>query len=252
MNLLIVDDNVPMVRGLKKSVDWEKLSVRHVYEAFSIAQARKILEEETIDLLLCDIEMPSGSGLDLLEWVNEQKICCVSVILSSFADFHYAKKAISLGVSEYLLKPVENEELERAVIKAKKMLPVKKVQRESEKKPLRTTSEAIEKMKQYIEEHLTGEISRKELADFAGFNQEYLSTLFKKETGDTLSEYIQKRRLSVAQRLLTQTNLPISLISQNCGYDTLSYFSSVFRQKFGVSPREYRKQYLQDIGKTTR
>ena len=87
MNLLIVDDNVPMVRGLKKSVDWEKLSVRHVYEAFSIAQARKILEEETIDLLLCDIEMPSGSGLDLLEWVNEQKICCVSVILSSFADF---------------------------------------------------------------------------------------------------------------------------------------------------------------------
>lgn len=104
----------------------------------------------------------------MLEWVNEQKICCVSVILSSFADFHYAKKAISLGVSEYLLKPVENEELERAVIKAKKMLPVKKVQRESEKKPLRTTSEAIEKMKQYIEEHLTGEISRKELADFAG------------------------------------------------------------------------------------
>ena len=250
MNLLIVDDNVPMVRGIEKSINWEKIFVRRTFVSFSMAQAMEFLKKESIHLLLCDIEMPNGSGLDLIEWINEQKICCVPIILSSFADFHYAKKAISLGVSEYLLKPVENAELERAILKAEELFPVKKAQ--MEQKPVKVNSEAIEKTKQYIEEHLSEEISRKELAEFAGFNQEYLSTLFKKETGDTLSEYIQKKRLSVAQRLLTQTNLPISLISQNCGYETLSYFSSAFRQKVGVSPREYRKRHQQDIGKTAR
>ncbi|MCI7813191.1 MAG: response regulator [Lachnospiraceae bacterium] len=240
MNILIVDDNVPVVNGIKKALKWEKLSIEHTFQAFSMEQAQEVLQRETIDLLVSDIEMPGGSGLDLIEWINREEICCVAVILSSFADFQYAKKAISLGVAEYLLKPVESEELEHAILKAEKLVPAKREQIERQK--IQTTSDAIQKMKQYIDEHLSQEISRKELADFAGFNQEYLSTLFKKETGDTLGEYIQKKRLSMAEKLLAQTNLPISLISQNCGYETLSYFSTVFRQKMGISPREYRKQ----------
>lgn len=246
MNVLIVDDNVPVVHGIEKAIDWQKAVVQNVFKAFSMKQAMELLEREDIDLLISDIEMPGGSGLDLIAWVNEQKICCISIILSSFPDFHYAKKAISLGVSEYLLKPVENEELESAVIKAAGCLAEKRKQTAKEEIPAPGNSEAIERIKQYIEEHLSQEISRKDLADWAGFNQEYLSTLFKKETGDTLSEYIQKRRLGVAKKLLRQTNLPISLISQNCGYETLSYFSSVFRQRMGISPREYRKHCAQE------
>lgn len=245
MNLLIVDDNVPVVNGITKAMNWKALSIEQVFHAFSMAQAMEVLKEKQIDLLVSDIEMPNGSGLDLIEWINEQKMSCISIILSSFADFHYAKKAISLGVAEYLLKPVENEELERAILKVAKLVPARREQMTHEKKIVKGNSEAIERMKQYIEEHLAQEISRKELAQLVGFNQEYLSTLFKKETGDTLSEYIQKKRLCVAEKLLTQTNLPISLISQNCGYETLSYFSSVFRQKVGISPREYRKQHVQ-------
>ena len=234
MNLLIVDDNVPVVNGIEKIIDRQEFSIDFIFKAFSMNKAMEILEREKIDLLISDIEMPGGSGLDLIEWVNEQKICCISIVLSSFADFHYAKKAISLGVSEYLLKPVENE--------------VKQQEMEQEKNAGQTNSDMIERIKLYVEEHLSREITRKEIAEFAGFNQEYLSTLFKKETGDTLSEYIQKKRLSVAKKLLRQTNLPISLISQDCGYETLSYFSNVFRQKVGLSPREYRKQCVQKKG----
>lgn len=136
----------------------------------------------------------------------------------------------------------------RAIKKAQQKLPVKQQEMEQEKNAGQTNSDMIERIKLYVEEHLSREITRKEIAEFAGFNQEYLSTLFKKETGDTLSEYIQKKRLSVAKKLLRQTNLPISLISQDCGYETLSYFSNVFRQKVGLSPREYRKQCVQKKG----
>lgn len=62
MNLLIVDDNVPMVRGLKKSVVGKNFLSAMYMKLFRSHRQRKILEEETIDLLLCDIEMPSGSG----------------------------------------------------------------------------------------------------------------------------------------------------------------------------------------------
>jgi len=252
VNLLIVDDNVPVVHGIEKIIDKQEFSIDFVFKAFSINKAIEILKKEKIELLISDIEMPDGSGLDLIEWVNEQKICCISIILSSFADFDYAKKAISLGVSEYLLKPVENEELMRAIKKAQQQLSAREIEMKQEKSTGQLNSDTIERMKQYIEEHLSQEITRKELAEFAGFNQEYLSTLFKKETGDTLSEYIQKKRLSVAKKLLKQTNLPISLISQECGYETLSYFSNVFRQKVGMSPREYRKQCVQKSGNTAK
>lgn len=133
MNLLIVDDNVPVVNGIEKIIDRQEFSIDFIFKAFSMNKAMEILEREKIDLLISDIEMPGGSGLDLIEWVNEQKICCISIVLSSFADFHYAKKAISLGVSEYLLKPVENEELMRAIKKAQQKLPVKQQEMEQEK-----------------------------------------------------------------------------------------------------------------------
>ena len=76
MNLLIVDDNVPVVNGIEKIIDRQEFSIDFIFKAFSMNKAMEILEREKIDLLISDIEMPGGSGLDLIEWVNEQKICC--------------------------------------------------------------------------------------------------------------------------------------------------------------------------------
>ena len=79
------------------------------------------------------------------------------------------------------------------------------------------------------------------MAAHMGFSPEYLSTLFKKETGNTFSEFIKNERISFAKRLLKQTNLPISMISENVGFDSLAYFSSVFKSVMGCTPREYRQ-----------
>jgi two-component system response regulator YesN len=100
----------------------------------------------------------------------------------------------------------------------------------------------IERAKNYIYEHISQDISRDDLAGYLGFNPSYLSLLFKKETGNTLSDYIKTERIAFAKRLLRQTNLPIGVISENVGYDSLSYFSSVFHQLAGCTPRQYRNK----------
>lgn len=197
-----------------------------------------MFSEKPVDILISDIEMPGGSGLDLIAWIRDKGLNCVSLILSSFPDFIYAQRAISLSVAEYLLKPIDSEILYQSIRKA---IQVRKGREEKKPETVAAVSDMVQKIQAYIGEHLTEEISRKEIADRIGFNPEYLSTVFNKEMKCSLSEYIQRERLSMAKKLLCQTNLSISLIAQNCGFETLSYFSSVFRQKEGMSPREYRK-----------
>lgn len=118
MQLLIVDDEIHAVRGIKAGVEWDKLGFVHVYEAFNIRQAKDILASQPIEVMICDIEMPEGDGFQLLTWVKEHFPEMESLFLTCHADFAYAQKAIQLGSMDYMLKPVRFNELEHAVRKA--------------------------------------------------------------------------------------------------------------------------------------
>ena len=113
ISILIVDDDKLVVEKLVEGVNWKQLGIRTVLTACNIRQAKEILEEVAVDILLSDIEMPQGSGLELLEWVREIPVECI--FLSSYAYFAYAQKAINLKSREYMLKPVSNRELEEAL-----------------------------------------------------------------------------------------------------------------------------------------
>ena len=67
---MIVDDEVVVVRALRRRVEWEKFGIGQVYEANSMKQAIEIFKQNEINVLLCDIEMPEGTGLELFEWVK--------------------------------------------------------------------------------------------------------------------------------------------------------------------------------------
>lgn len=82
-------------------------------------EAQEILEQNgQIAIMVCDIEMPNGSGLDLLKWVNGNYPHIVNIFLTCHADFRYAQEAVSLGSFEYLLKPVPFDELTKVIDKA--------------------------------------------------------------------------------------------------------------------------------------
>jgi two-component system response regulator YesN len=117
-SVLIVDDEVHAVKAIESAIDWSKLQISEVYTAYNIRQAKDIFDKQSVDLMLCDIEMPQGSGLELLEWVREHYPKTESVFLTCHADFHFAKQAMKLGSLDYILKPIPYAELEKVIASA--------------------------------------------------------------------------------------------------------------------------------------
>lgn len=110
-NILIVDDDQLVVEKLVHGIGWEGIGIDTVFTAKNIRQAKQILGKVYVDILLSDIEMPQGSGLELLEWVRSEGIPCECIFLSSYAYFGYAQKAVNLGAANYILKPALNKEI---------------------------------------------------------------------------------------------------------------------------------------------
>lgn len=118
MNALIVDDDYFVVTALEKKIDWASLGIETVYTAHNVAQAREILKQHDVRVLISDIEMPQGSGLELLAWIREENYDLQAIFLTNYADFNYAQKAIELRSFEYFLKPIQFDKLMLIIRKA--------------------------------------------------------------------------------------------------------------------------------------
>ncbi len=91
MNILLVDDDRFIIKALQETIHWEALGIEQVYTASSLSQAQAIIQSHPIALMISDIEMPQGSGLDLLAWVRSEKYDIQTIFLTNYADFNYAQ-----------------------------------------------------------------------------------------------------------------------------------------------------------------
>ena len=123
MTVLVVDDQINVVNGIVSGVDWASAGVSKVLHAYNATMARDILENQPVDILLSDIEMPVEDGLSLLRWIRNKELPVECIFLTAHADFIYAAEALKLGSFDYLLQPARYEEICGAVRRA-----VKKVQ----------------------------------------------------------------------------------------------------------------------------
>ncbi|MFK4996894.1 response regulator [Bacillus sp. N9] len=121
-HVLIVDDEIHAIRGVEAGVQWEKLHISTVHTANNLKQAQKVFQNHRVDLLISDIDMPKGSGIDLLRWVREHYPATETIFLSAHAEFTYAKQALQLDSFNYLLKPVDYSELEEVILDALKKI----------------------------------------------------------------------------------------------------------------------------------
>ncbi|KRG11892.1 hypothetical protein ACA29_13390 [Lederbergia galactosidilytica] len=112
-NLLIVDDEPFIVEGLA-ILDWERIGINKVYKATSGEEALTVIQENSIDIIITDIQMTDMSGLELIESLSNDRVRKF-ILLSGYAEFEYAKQAIHLSVCDYLLKPVADEVVMEAV-----------------------------------------------------------------------------------------------------------------------------------------
>ena len=111
VDILIVDDEISAIEAVQKGIHWDKLAVSSIYTATSMKEAIEQLNKHNIDIILSDIEMPRGTGLELLQWLKQNKPEVGCIFMTCHADFKYAQKAIQLGSLDYLLKPLNYEEV---------------------------------------------------------------------------------------------------------------------------------------------
>ena len=256
MKLLVVDDNKYVVESLRKMIRKEEFGISEVLGAYSVPQAERILETEEVDLLICDIEMPGEKGFQLLEYIERNGLDIETIMLTSYSNFDYAKQALSYHVDDYLLKPAAPEELNEAVGR----MAEKKRKRMKEEKLMEygshwlssvnlpdegndeVSGREINEIREYILNNLAS-VNRTSIAEHFFITPNYLSRLFKKETGMLLTEYIQQERMTKAQELLKKTELSVSEIALQTGYPSFAHFSKQFRRFTGDSPNEYRKRF---------
>lgn len=153
MNLLIVDDELYVVRAIRSKIDWKKIGIDEVFVAFNTQKAREIFLNETVDIIITDIEMPMENGLELMGWVRAQGFETKAICLTCHADFDYAAQALRLGFSEYYVKPVDFEKLEQLVAKV-----VQDIRREQELLLGQARGELWENNRNVIERHFWEEV----------------------------------------------------------------------------------------------
>ncbi len=118
LKVVIVEDNPTTVLSLVKTIDWDMMKCEVAGTAGDGESGGVMIRQLKPDIVLTDIRMPVKSGLDMIADVREDVPDCRFVIITGYDEFQYASQAIKLGVFDYLLKPIDNEEVMRTVRRA--------------------------------------------------------------------------------------------------------------------------------------
>lgn len=249
--ILIVDDEPNTRKGLAKMLEVWSAGRYQILQAENGQEAREIIEKDKIHLLITDIRMPEITGLMLVESLKNAGKDLVVIIISSYSEFKYAQEAIQLGVKNYLLKPLNRQKLIEAVEQA--LVDEERIERNGVIEKVidehlfhievknDQTRLPIKEACQYINAHLNEPLSLRDVSQSVHLNSSYFSFLFKEQMNVTFSEYVTRKRLQAAKKLLMCTDLQIADISAAVGYKTDKYFIKLFKEHEGLTPSKYRK-----------
>ena len=240
--VLLVDDEYYVRQSLLRRIrNLENEDFKVIGEAENGEEALDMLRKHDIQLVVTDIRMPVMDGLDLTRKILEQYPHILTVILTGYADFEYARKALRYGAFDYLLKPVSEESLDNLLSRARTRLSELYELPEDEKNNM-SGEEYVQLAIRYLNEHYMEDIDISLMASELGFHSAYLTRLFGRYAGVTPLKYLTNLRIQEAKRLLLDTSLPISVVGERVGYPDQFHFSKTFRKATGVNPSAFRKQ----------
>ncbi len=262
IKVLIVEDELYTRKGLIETTPWKECSCMVVGEAHDGIEGLEKIQELRPDLVITDVRMLRMSGIEMVQKYNDMlkptmdNLDVVFIILSGYEDFHYAQRAISLGVKEYLLKPVDDDALVKVLKKVSaKILTVRSVGCHDNKTiqdqlheydPVYTTSKSlyVKKAVDYIIRNYIDDITIGEVAKLLSITESYLSRIFKRETTYTFLEYLSRYRIKKACELMREEDMKIYQIAELVGFEDSRYFSAVFKKYLGKTPTEVRANIL--------
>jgi len=246
--VVIIDDEPIIVEGLSKGVAWEKWDCKVVATAESGQEGISVIDREKPDILFSDIRMPGLDGLSMIAALKSEHPHMEITILTGFSEFEYAREAIRLGVTRFLVKPSKMNELQEAIEAMTKNLSERRAFEEEpvpeEGKEEETDSAAgnfiVNNAVKYIEEHFKENLKLSDVAESCYVSQWHLSKLLNRYAEKSFSDLLNSVRIEKAKELLNDPGLRIGDVADEVGFLDMAHFSRVFKKQTGISANEYR------------
>ena len=254
--VLIAEDEEIILQSLMRLPRWEELGFSTVIGAKNGQDGLEKIERYHPDLVVTDVKMPFLDGIGMLER-SIGPLGYKAVIISGYEEFSFAKRAISLGVSEYLLKPIDIDELEEVVRRLLDQLPSARRQSELGELPAFCREQAravldIEAVRaapihnkdvlsllDYITRHYAERFSLAQLSEQYHISSSYLNGKFKNATGYAINDFVNRYRILRSMLLLTGSDMRIYEVAQAVGFEDYKYFIMVFKKYMGVPPAKF-------------
>ena len=245
-NVVLIDDESVIVEGLKKVVNWDKYGCRVAATAADAASGAQMIREYKPDILFTDIRMAHIDGLTMLAGVKSEFPNMQITVLTGYRDFEYAQKAIQLGVTRYLLKPSDMEEINEAL--EVMTIRLNQLYSESAMKRVLTAAEVgnepgsivVSTALKYMEEHYMERLKLTDVAEKTYVSQWHLSKLLNKYMNQSFNDLLNHIRIDKAKELLCVPGLSIHEISDRLAFNDVTHFSKTFKKFVQCTPNEYR------------
>lgn len=234
--LVIVDDEQKILDGLADLFPWENIGFEVLGRFTSATAALEFIEKNPVDVVMTDIKMPGMDGLSFAEKIKSDPDRMV-VILSSYSDYEFMRRALKVEVEDYLLKPINYGELSECFEKLKGILDEKNQVTEEDNAPY------YDKIIRLIDSYIDDNYQRANLVNAAenvGISAGYLSKIYKEKKGIGFQEQLSCVRMKKAVSMLLDPSYKSYEIAYNVGYDSPKNFTRAFKAYFGVTPRDYR------------
>ncbi len=192
--------------------------------------------------------MPGMDGLKMVELAQQFIPHAKIIFISAHSTFSYASRALKLHAFDYVLKPFTKysllEPIKKAVEELNGQLNEKLGGGPDSGGAEGSRSLLVKKMLLYMESHISSQLSLTELSEQFLLNPSYISTLIRKQTGKSYSEYMADIRIKIAKELLLDPRNRIEEISSAVGYKNYVTFYRAFTRAVGISPSEYREKKM--------
>ena len=243
LRVLLVDDEIMIREGFKRLFDWQAHDCEVVGEAGDGMEALAKIDTLRPDIVIMDINIPIMNGLKVIQLSRIKHPGIAFVIVSGYDDFSYCREALRLQITDYILKPVNYEEFGGCIDNLKISLFEHRVSAAAE--PEKQEERTITGITRYLQDHLAEEISLSVLAEQFHLNPQYISQLFKSEIGVNFLAYLTNIRMEKAKKLLLSTSLSIAEVAEQSGYGDYRVFTKVFKKSEGITPSQYRRDFLE-------
>lgn len=245
-SVLLVEDEYYLRQALKHDIEAIGDPFVVAGEATNGAEALEILKKEQVHVVITDIQMPVIDGLTLSKQIHLLYPEIVTVIITGYADFEYAREALRQQVFDYITKPVSENDMANILSKIQLKLSLMYELPEDHSTSSNDTQHLTDQVISYIQDHYMEDIDFGSFAESMGFSAAYLTKIFKKHTGTTPVKMLTEVRIHKAKQLLTTTTMTIQEIGDAVGYPDQFHFSKTFRKIVDSNPTAYRHAHQQD------